>query len=219
MDMWVKQCDKGIVSCFEAKVNFNDGDDDGDDDNDGDDCMQHFSSSQSWPPNPPTNDDYDGHNPNQGDYDNQLPTFRGCAGTAFPHDEKCAYEKQVKKEKKKWKTGKKKWETGLCLSLNLLLVSTTFNAVFSQAVSIVEGKKSVDVGVSLCYCNSDLCNQVRCDNNNALCVLCSVGYSVLKNWNHKNRLFIKLCHWFLKVPFFSLDDRKVRVERFYFYLK
>ena len=47
MDMWVKQCDKGIVSCFEAKVNFNDGDDDGDDDNDGDDCMQHFSSSQS----------------------------------------------------------------------------------------------------------------------------------------------------------------------------
>jgi len=75
MDMWVKQCDSGIVSCFEAK----------------------------------------------GDYDNQLPTFRGCAGTAFPHDEKCAYEK--------------------------------------QAVSIVEGKKSVDVGVSLCYCNSDLCNQ------------------------------------------------------------
>ena len=27
-------------------------------------------------------------------------------------------------------------------------------------MSIVEGKKSVDVGVSLCYCNSDLCNQV-----------------------------------------------------------
>ena len=53
-----------------------------DDDNDGDDCMHP-------------------HNPNQGDYDNQLPTFRGCAGTAFPHDEKCAYEKQVKKEKKK----------------------------------------------------------------------------------------------------------------------
>ena len=78
MDMWVKQCDKGIVSCFEAKVNFNNCDDD----NDGDDCMHP-------------------HNPNQGDYDNQLPTFRGCAGTAFPHDEKCAYEKQVKKEKKK----------------------------------------------------------------------------------------------------------------------
>ena len=52
------------------------------------------------------------------------------------------------------------------MSLNLLLVSTTFNAVFSQAVSIVEGKKSVDVGVSLCYCNSDLCNQVRRDYNN-----------------------------------------------------
>ena len=46
----------------------------------------------------------------------------------------------------------------------LVFVSTTFNAVFSQAVSIVEGKKSVDVGVSLCYCNPDLCNQVRCDN-------------------------------------------------------
>ena len=27
-----------------------------------------------------------------------------------------------------------------------------------QAVSIVEGKKSVDVGVKLCYCNQDLCN-------------------------------------------------------------
>ena len=34
---------------------------------------------------------------------------------------------------------------------------------FFQAVSIVEGKKSVDVGVSLCYCNSDLCNQVIMD--------------------------------------------------------
>ena len=32
--------------------------------------------------------------------------------------------------------------------------------LYFQAVSIVEGKKSVDVGVSLCYCNSDLCNQV-----------------------------------------------------------
>jgi len=74
MDMWVKQCDKGIVSCFEAR----------------------------------------------GEWDGQLPTFRGCAGTTFPHDEKCAYEK--------------------------------------QAVSIVEGKKSVDVGVSLCYCNKDICN-------------------------------------------------------------
>ena len=29
---------------------------------------------------------------------------------------------------------------------------------YFQAVSIVEGKKSVDVGVSLCYCNKDLCN-------------------------------------------------------------
>ena len=29
----------------------------------------------------------------------------------------------------------------------------------------------------------------------------------------------KLCHWFLKVPFFSLDDRKVIFERFRFYLK
>ena len=35
----------------------------------------------------------------------------------------------------------------------------SYNSEF-QAVSIVEGKKSVDVGVSLCYCNSDLCNQV-----------------------------------------------------------
>ena len=25
-------------------------------------------------------------------------------------------------------------------------------------MSIVEGKKSVDVGVKLCYCNQDLCN-------------------------------------------------------------
>ena len=25
-------------------------------------------------------------------------------------------------------------------------------------MSIVEGKKSVDVGVELCYCNEDLCN-------------------------------------------------------------
>eukprot|EP00090_Calanus_glacialis_P033111 TRINITY_DN54930_c0_g1_i1.p1 TRINITY_DN54930_c0_g1~~TRINITY_DN54930_c0_g1_i1.p1 ORF type:complete len:250 (-),score=63.23 TRINITY_DN54930_c0_g1_i1:78-827(-) len=74
MAMWIKECDKGITSCFVA----------------------------------------------QGDYDNQLPTFRGCAGTVYPHDEKCAFEK--------------------------------------QAVSIVEGKKSVDVGVSLCYCNKDLCN-------------------------------------------------------------
>ena len=28
-----------------------------------------------------------------------------------------------------------------------------------QAVTIVEGKKSVDVGVTLCYCNKDLCNE------------------------------------------------------------
>merc|ERR1712156_52070 len=28
-----------------------------------------------------------------------------------------------------------------------------------QAVTIVEGKKSVDVGVTLCYCNEDLCNE------------------------------------------------------------
>merc|ERR1719233_1665849 len=74
MDMWIKQCDKGISSCFVA----------------------------------------------EGDYDDQFPTFRGCAGTIYPHDEKCETEK--------------------------------------QAVSIVEGKKSVDVGVKLCYCNQDLCN-------------------------------------------------------------
>ena len=35
-----------------------------------------------------------------------------------------------------------------------------YDFFYFQAVSIVEGKKSVDVGVSLCYCNSDLCNQV-----------------------------------------------------------
>ena len=28
-----------------------------------------------------------------------------------------------------------------------------------QGVTIVEGKKSVDVGVTLCYCNKDLCNE------------------------------------------------------------
>ena len=33
MDMWVKQCDDGIVSCFEAKVAFYDLDGDLDDDN------------------------------------------------------------------------------------------------------------------------------------------------------------------------------------------
>ena len=32
MDMWVKQCDDGIVSCFEAKVAFYDLDGDDDDD-------------------------------------------------------------------------------------------------------------------------------------------------------------------------------------------
>ena len=31
--------------------------------------------------------------------------------------------------------------------------------VQEQAVTIVEGKKSVDVGVTLCYCNKDLCNE------------------------------------------------------------
>ena len=31
--------------------------------------------------------------------------------------------------------------------------------VQEQAVTIVEGKKSVDVGVTLCYCNEDLCNE------------------------------------------------------------
>ena len=57
----------------------------------------------------------------QGEYDNQDPMFRGCAGNYFPHDEKCETQE--------------------------------------QAVTIVEGKKSVDVGVTLCYCNTDLCNE------------------------------------------------------------
>ena len=57
----------------------------------------------------------------QGEYDNQDPMFRGCAGNYFPHDEKCESQE--------------------------------------QAVTIVEGKKSVDVGVTLCYCNKDLCNE------------------------------------------------------------
>jgi len=57
----------------------------------------------------------------QGEYDNQDPMFRGCAGNYFPHDQKCEFQE--------------------------------------QAVTIVEGKKSVDVGVTLCYCNEDLCNE------------------------------------------------------------
>ena len=32
-------------------------------------------------------------------------------------------------------------------------------------------------------------------------------------------LFIKLCHWVPKVPFFSKNGQKVKVERFHFYLK
>ena len=49
LEMWIKQCDKRVQSCFVA----------------------------------------------QGDYDNQLPTFRGCAGVIYPHDQKCETEKQV----------------------------------------------------------------------------------------------------------------------------
>ena len=33
------------------------------------------------------------------------------------------------------------------------------------------------------------------------------------------RLFIKLCHWVPKVPFFSKNGQQVKVERFHFYLK
>jgi len=74
MDMWIRQCDRGILSCYIA----------------------------------------------QGFYDFQEPMFRGCAGNFFPHDEKCTTQQ--------------------------------------QAVTIVEGKKSVDVKVELCYCNEELCN-------------------------------------------------------------
>jgi len=83
MDMWIKQCDRGIYSCYVA----------------------------------------------QGFYDEQDPVFRGCAGNFFPHDEKCTTQQ--------------------------------------QAVTIVEGKKSVDVEVELCYCNEDLCN-IELNGANAL---------------------------------------------------
>ena len=51
----------------------------------------------------------------------------------------------------------------------------------SQAVSIVEGKKSVDVGVSLCYCNSDLCNQVN---------LLQIFISITLVFNHTQFLMV-----------------------------
>jgi len=73
-DMWIRQCDRGVLSCYIA----------------------------------------------QGFYDEQDPVFRGCAGNYFPHDQKCTTQQ--------------------------------------QAVTIVEGKKSVDVEVELCYCNEELCN-------------------------------------------------------------
>eukprot|EP00088_Acartia_fossae_P027302 TRINITY_DN28040_c0_g1_i1.p1 TRINITY_DN28040_c0_g1~~TRINITY_DN28040_c0_g1_i1.p1 ORF type:complete len:262 (-),score=17.48 TRINITY_DN28040_c0_g1_i1:79-831(-) len=57
----------------------------------------------------------------EGDYDSQLPTFRGCAGTDYIYDNQCFHEMQA------------------------VTVSQT-------------PKRSVDVGVTLCYCGSDLCN-------------------------------------------------------------
>ena len=39
------------------------------------------------------------------------------------------------------------------------LIDTEYFISLLQAVTIVEGKKSVDVGVTLCYCNEDLCNE------------------------------------------------------------
>jgi len=57
----------------------------------------------------------------EGDYDSQLPTFRGCAGTEYIYDNQCFHE--------------------------------------SQAVTVsLTPKRSVDVGVTLCYCGSELCN-------------------------------------------------------------
>ena len=32
----------------------------------------------------------------EGEYDNQDPMFRGCAGNYFPHDQKCEFQEQVR---------------------------------------------------------------------------------------------------------------------------
>ena len=72
----------------------------------------------------------------KGFYDEQDPVFRGCAGNYFPHDQKCTTQQQV----------------GLDESTERALDKIL------KAVTIVEGKKSVDVEVELCYCNEELCN-------------------------------------------------------------
>ena len=72
MDMWIKQCDRGVLSCYIAQVR-------------GIKIIQMrnltLTSSQLS---------------SQGFYDEQDPVFRGCAGNYFPHDEKCATQQQVR---------------------------------------------------------------------------------------------------------------------------
>ena len=55
--------------------------------------------------------------------------------------------------------------------------------VQEQAVTIVEGKKSVDVGVTLCYCNKDLCNEelsgARTDRPAGLTVIAALILTIL----------------------------------------
>jgi len=56
----------------------------------------------------------------KGNYEKQIPVFRGCADAQFAFDEGCSRE--------------------------------------LQAVQVIAGKKSVDVEIFLCFCNSEKCN-------------------------------------------------------------
>ena len=66
MDMWIKQCDRGIYSCYVAQVMMT--------------CEVLCLLEPELI---------------QGFYDEQDPVFRGCAGNFFPHDEKCTTQQQV----------------------------------------------------------------------------------------------------------------------------
>ena len=37
----------------------------------------------------------------QGEYDSQDPMFRGCAGNYFPHDQKCEFQEQVGRRRRR----------------------------------------------------------------------------------------------------------------------